>query len=113
MTTQHDRNILTIDDRAIEMPYDVRKVIEDDPLAFVLLSIPAVVNETRNIYAFRGAEALWQVEDLNELYPERKNLPFEDIRLTEEGLAGTDFYGRRYLINPQTGKITGQLQSGK
>ena len=113
MATQHNDRILTIGDQTVEMPYRVRKVIEQEPLMFVLLAVPNDVNDTRNVYGYRGAEEVWQVQGLDEIYPDRKNLPFEDIRLTEEGLAGADFYGRRYLIDPQTGRIVKQLQAGK
>ena len=45
--------------------------------------------------------------------PDRKNLPFEDIRLVGEGLLGRDFYGRQYLIDRMTGTILRQMPSVK
>ena len=113
MTRQYDGKTLTLGERKYEMPFEIRQLLEAGPLAFVLLSVPGGSDEVRNVYGYRGTEEAWQVESLDEKYPARKNLPFESIRLTEEGLLGNDFYGRRYLIEPETGKILGQLSSAK
>ena len=113
MIRQHDGNLLTIDGVCFEMPFGIRQVIGEDNLTFVLLAIPASEQEIRNVYGFRDAEQIWQVDSLNDQYPDRKNLPFEEIRRVEEGLLGRDFYGRQYLIDPMTGSIIRQIQSVK
>ena len=113
MIRQHDGNILTISDVSFEMPFTIRQIIEEDNLTFVLLAIPNSVKETRNVYGFCDTEKIWQVESLNNKYPDRKNLPFEDIRLSGDGLLGRDFYGRQYLIDLMTGTIIGQVSSVK
>ena len=113
MTRQYDRETLILGDRKFEMPFEIRQLIEADLLTFVLLSVPGSSDEVRNVYGYRGTEEIWQVESLNEKYPGRKNLPFESIRLTEDGLLGSDFYGRRYLIEPETGTIVAQLSSAR
>ena len=113
MNRQLEGNILTIGDASFEMPFNIRKVIEEGSLTFVLLSIPDSEKETRNVYGFCDGKKIWQVESLNDKYPDRKNLPFEDIRQAEGGLLGRDFYGRQYLIDSMTGKIIQQLSSVK
>ena len=95
------------------MPYSIRQVIEEEDLTFVLLSVPGSDADTRNVYGFRDTEEIWQVESLNDQYPNRKNLPFEDIRLVDDGRLGRDFYGRQYLIDVMTGKIIRQFPSVK
>ncbi len=113
MIRQHDGNILTIGDASFEMPFGIRQVLEEDNLTFVLLAVPSSAEETRNVYGFRDTEEIWQVGSLDEQYPDRKNLPFEDIRLVGEGLLGRDFYGRQYLIDRMTGTILRQMPSVK
>ena len=113
MNRQHDGNILMIGGSSFEMPFRIRQVIEDGNMTFALLSIPGSDKEIRNVYGFSDEEEIWQVESLNDKYPERKNLPFEDIRLVADGLLGRDFYGRRYLIDQMTGAIIRQAPSVK
>ena len=113
MIRQHDGNLLTIGGASYEMPFRIRQVIEEGNMTFVLLSVPAGDQETRNVYGFCGTEKIWRVESLEDKYPDRKNLPFEDIRLAGEGLLGRDFYGRQYLIDLMTGTIIGQAPSVK
>ena len=113
MNRQHDGNILTIGESSFEMPFGIRQVIEDGNMTFVLLSIPVSDKEIRNVYGFCDEAEIWQVESLNDKYPDRKNLPFEDIRLVGDGLLGRDFYGRRYLIDLMTGAIIRQAPGVK
>ncbi len=113
MIRQHDGHTLTIGGVSFEMPCSIRQVIEEEDLTFVLLSVPGSEAETRNVYGFRDTEEIWQVESLNDQYPNRKNLPFEEIRRVGDGLLGRDFYGRQYLIDIMTGKIIRQLPSVK
>ena len=113
MNRQHDGNILTIGESSFEMPFRIRQVIEDSNMTFVLLSIPGSDNEIRNVYGFCDEEEIWQVESLNDKYPDRKNRPFEDISLIGDGLLGRDFYGRRYLIDLMTGAIIRQAPGVK
>ena len=113
MNRQHDGNILTIGGSSFEMPFGIRQVIEDGNKTFVLLSVPGSDKEIRNVYGFCDEEQIWQVESLTDKYPERKNLPFEAIRLVGDGLLGKDFYGRQYLIDLMTGTIIKQIPSVK
>ena len=113
MIRQHDGHTLTIGSASFEMPYGIRQVIEEGNLTFVLLAIPNSDMEIRNVYGFCGTEKIWQVESLTDKYPERKNLPFEAIRLVGDGLLGKDFYGRQYLIDLMTGTIIKQIPSVK
>ena len=113
MIRQCDGNILTIGGVSFEMPFMIRQVIEEGNLTFVLLTIAGSDQEIRNVYGFCDTEEIWQVESLNDKYPDRRNLPFEDIRLVSDGLLGRDFYGRQYLIDPMTGTIIKQASSVK
>jgi integrase/recombinase XerD len=46
-------------------------------------------------------------EDLNLLYPNLKNLPYEQMGIKDNILYTSDFYGRSYSIDLDTGKING------
>ena len=41
-----------------------------------------------------------------EAFPELKQVfPFEQMSIIDEVISATDFYGRRFIINPKDGKI--------
>ena len=83
-------------------------VIKYEEKYIVLLSIPFDCNEINNIYCFdTQAELVWQSEDLSILYPKLNNLPYEHMGIKDGAIYATDFYGRKYKINIDTGKIEG------
>ena len=52
------------------------------------------------------ANLIWQSEDLSTRYPELKNpLPYEQIGIKDDTIFASDFYGRNYKINADSGKI--------
>lgn len=111
-----NRKRVFMDGRFVEFEFDVFEVVVYDPFILILLSIPNRLSAdiVRNLYCFQGGKQLWQVENLNDKYPDRGNLPFVGIHVTDDGLLiGTDFCGRRYGIDMANGAITQQLSSVK
>lgn len=52
------------------------------------------------------ANLVWQSEDLASHYPELKNLlPYEQMGIINDTIFASDFYGRNYAINADSGKI--------
>lgn len=65
--------------------------------------------EINNIYCLDAqANLVWQSEDLSILYPELKNLPYEQMGIKDDAVFASDFYGRSYKINVNSGKIEGR-----
>ena len=73
----------------------------------VLLGISFNRAEINNIYCLDAqANLIWQSEDLSTRYPELKNiLPYEHIGIKDDIIFASDFYGRNYKINVDSGKI--------
>lgn len=111
-----NRKQVFMDGRIVQFEFDVFEVVVYDSLILILLSIPNRLSSeiVRNLYCFQGGKQLWRVEDLNDKYPGRGNLPFEGIQVTGDGLlVGTDFCGRRYAVDMASGAITKQLSCVK
>lgn len=101
-------NTLFINSKYVKFGFDIRCTIEYKKHVLVLLSIPFTRNDINNIYCINQlGEIVWQVEDLNFLYPNLKNLPYEQMGIKDDILYASDFYGRNYSIDLDTGKIKG------
>ena len=107
---QYKKNRIEINGNAYEFEFEIRTVIQYKENYIVLLAIPYSSNEINNIYCLDAeAKVNWQSEDIACKYPELKNLlPYEHMRLGEDKIFATDFYGRKYKINTETGKIEGR-----
>ncbi len=74
----------------------------------ILVGDPFDKADLNNIYCLNEqANIIWQSEDLNELYPTLLNMPFLYMNIVDDIIYASDFMGRHYLINPETGKIEG------
>lgn len=103
---KYQMNELIINDIKRTFNYDVRNVLEFNKYYFILLSIPFDKSEINNIYCVDNKnDLLWRSEDLNVLFPEQKNLPYEQMGIKDNELYASDFYGRNYCINPLNGRV--------
>lgn len=105
---QFDKKHIEINNGSFDFEFDIRTVVQYREKYIVLLGIPFDREEINNIYCLDDrANLVWQSEDLNILYPESKNLPFEQMGIKDDILFASDFYGRNYEINAENGKIIG------
>ncbi|WP_196595856.1 hypothetical protein [Pectinatus frisingensis] len=101
-------NTLFINSKYVKFDFDIRDTMEYFGYVLVLLSIPFTKSDINNIYCVnKFGEIVWRVEDLNLLYPNLKNLPYEQMGIKDGILHASDFYGRNYMIDLDTGKING------
>lgn len=104
---QIEKNILVLNGKKIKFSHNIRqfKTIGDDVV--VLLDIPSDDDTLDNIYCyFSNGIIKWQVQPLKEAFPELKQVfPFEQMSVIDGVISATDFYGRRFMINPKDGKI--------
>ena len=108
ISIQIEKNILVLNGKRIKFSHNIRqfKTINDDSVA-VLLAIPGNDDTLDNIYCyFSNGIIKWQVQPLKEAFPELKNVfPFEQMSIIDGKISATDFYGRKFLINTDDGKI--------
>ena len=101
-------NILFMNSKKVEFNFNIRSAVEYSECVIVLLSISFTKNDINNIYCVnKFGKVVWQSEDLNLLYPNIKNLPYEQMGIKDNILYTSDFYGRSYSIDLDTGKING------
>lgn len=103
---QYDDKCIQINGFKHEFRYGIRTVIKYQGKYIVLLGIPFNSSEINNIYCLdEQANVVWQSEDLAVIYPQSKNLPYEQMGIKDFSIYASDFYGRNYKINVNTGKI--------
>ena len=75
---------ILINGKSYHFKNKIREVIKYKDTYIVLLEIPYDSNEINNIYCLdKKANIKWQSEDLSKKYPEKDNLPYEDINGAE------------------------------
>lgn len=108
LNVQINNNILILNGKEIKFNHNVRqfKTIGDDVV--VLLAIPYNDNTLDNIYCYMANGIIrWQVQPIKDAFPEMKQVfPFEQMSVIDGELSASDFYGRRFFIDVQNGKIT-------
>lgn len=102
----YEKDVLYVGEKSRKFPHDILDVAEYGEKLIVLLEIPYESDDINNIYCIdKEANICWQSENLEKLYPERSNLPYERIRVRDSVVYATDFAGRCYHISPEDGKI--------
>jgi len=97
---------LVINSRHVEFHFNIRVAVEYFDSVIILLNIPFTEDDINNIYCVNAlGKVVWQSEDLNLLYPNVRNLPYEQMGIRDNILHASDFYGRSYSINLDNGKI--------
>ncbi|EHI97938.1 hypothetical protein CDLVIII_1238 [Clostridium sp. DL-VIII] len=101
-----NENILTINTIDVRFDHNIRDVKICGELIIVLLAIPFNETELDNLYAIsKYGKTVWRVQGLNKVFPNQNNLPYEQMNVKENEITVTDFYARRYFINPLNGNI--------
>ncbi len=90
--------------KVMDLDYNIKQTIETEGTIIVLLEIPFSENELNNIYSFnKNGDLNWRVNvNFNE-YAIINRLPFEMISIIDGFLYASDFYGRRFKIDIETG----------
>lgn len=103
----YEKKYIEINGNRYDFEFDIRAVVQYKEKYIILLGIPFNKTEINNIYCLDSqANLIWQSEDLFTRYPELKNpLPYEQIGIKDDTIFASDFYGRNYKINADSGKI--------
>ena len=105
---QYNKKCIKINNSSFDFNYDIRTVIQYKEKYIILLRIPFDSKEINNLFCLdEEANLLWQSDDLAMLYPELENLPYEQIGIKDDVIFASDFYGRNYQINIDSGRIEG------
>lgn len=105
-----DKDTLVVNEKKLFFDYNIRKVEVLEELLIILLGVPFDVSYLDNVFAVtKEGDIAWRVQSLGEVYPMENRLPYEHMNIDEfKQIVVSDFYGRRFFINPQDGKIIGR-----
>ena len=104
----YEGNIVNINGIKLMFKYSVRDMLKYKEKYIILLEIPYDKDDINNIYCLNeNTKLIWKVEDLDKLYPERRNMPYEQIAVENNILYASDFAGRCYHIDIDNGCIIG------
>lgn len=108
MEIQTHDNILKLNGKEIKFSHNIRQIQTIGTDVVVLLAIPNNDDTLDNIYCYGSYGIIkWQVQPIKEAFPEMKQVfPFEQMSIIDGKISASDFYGRRFFINPDDGKIT-------
>jgi len=90
--------------REVVMPYNIKKFIQIDDVASVLLSIPngKIYNENIIFVSESHPERYWHVEAI---YPDDVDAPFVEIEKDGLMLIAYTWAGERVSVDPASGRI--------
>lgn len=106
-----ENNRIIINNTEIYMNYDIKTVKYLDNKIFILLDIPKGIKLTEkencNIFSYDDhGEFLWQVSpSLPKEIKSTDLIPYIDIDIQDEKLYGFDFWGRKFHIDINNGKL--------
>ena len=107
---RYNKNKMEINAHSFEFEYSIKKVVQYNSKYIVMFDLPLKCIKVSNICCLdENAKPLWQAEDLNEVYPGRKNIPYEFMSLSNDDIIAYDFYGHSFKINIDNGKIKGSV----
>ncbi len=105
-----DDNILSINNTEITLKYSIKKIEKVRDKYIVLLKIPHVElgsEELNNILCYdKTGMMCWQIS--NELPSDiacTEQIPYVAIQVIEEKLYATDFWGRKFNVDIESGKL--------
>ena len=103
--SQYDNEIV-VDNNKIVFDHNIRYVKEVNDTLIVLLEIPNNVTYLNNVFGItRTGEIKWRIQNVNDGFPVKNQLPFENLMVKGTDVHVSDFYGRRFSLNTTNGEI--------
>lgn len=103
--SQYD-NELVVENNKIVFDHDIRYVVEVNDTLIVLLEIPNNIMYLNNVFGInKNGEIKWRIQSVGDVFPVKNQLPFENLMVNGTDVFVSDFYGRRFSLNPISGEI--------
>jgi len=104
--SQYDNEIV-VNDNKIVFDHNIRYVKEVNDILIVLLEIPNNVTYLNNVFGINKiGEIKWRIQSVSDVFPIKNQLPFENLMVKDNDVYVSDFYGRRFSLNPSNGEVT-------
>ena len=107
-------NILQVGTGEITFPYRIWQAKELFGLLIVVLAIPPDSSDIDNIFAVnQQCEIVWQIQSRYALDKSCLDEPYTCVSVRGDCLMAVSYFGKRYLVNPETGTIIGRDRNGR
>ena len=102
----HYDNKIVVDNNKVVFDHNIRYVKEVNDTLIVLLEVPNNVTYLNNVFGItKIGEIKWRIQSVSDVFPVKNQLPFENLMVNGNDVYVSDFYGRRFLLNPTNGEI--------
>ncbi len=99
-------NELVVENNKIVFDHNIRYVIEVNDTLIILLEIPNNIRYLNNVFGInKNGEIKWRIQSVGDVFPLKNQLPFENLMVNGTDVFVSDFYGRRFSLNPTNGEI--------
>lgn len=106
ITFRRNGNEIVVDNNKISFDHNIRYVKEVNDTLIVLLEIPNNVTYLNNVYGItKDGKMKWRIQNVSDIFPIKNQLPFENLMIQGTDVYVSDFYGRRFSVNPTNGEI--------
>ncbi|WP_196594988.1 hypothetical protein [Pectinatus frisingensis] len=105
-----DGNSLIVNGNKVDFQFKIDNVKICNGLYIVLVDIPSNIKTTNNVYAVNeNGHIVWQVQDVNDVYLFKNDVPYVGIRIIEDNfIIATNYNGVTVTVNSTDGKIVGK-----
>jgi hypothetical protein len=106
-----EKNKISIDGRNAVFGHDIAVYLQYGDTLIVVLDAGDKA-EHDNVCCVDGkAKVTWRIQDAQELFPDitEKEVYFSVRKYPDNSIVCSDFIGRRFIIDPKTGQITGKM----
>jgi hypothetical protein len=106
ITFSQNDNEIVLDNNKIVFDHNIRYVKEVNDTLIVLLEIPSNVTYLNNVFGItKAGEIKWRIQNVSDVFPLKNQLPFENLLIQGTDVYVSDFYGRRFSVNPTNGEL--------
>lgn len=106
ITFSQNNNEIVVNNKKIVFDHNIRYAKEVNEILIVLLEIPNNVTYLNNVFGInKSGEIKWRIQSANDVFPLKNQLPFENLMVKGTDVHVSDFYGRRFSLNPKNGEI--------
>ncbi|GAA0306176.1 hypothetical protein GGQ92_002891 [Gracilibacillus halotolerans] len=102
----YDNRELVVNNIKLVFDYNIRFVKEVNTIVIVLLEVPYNVKYLNNVFGVSSEGKIkWRIRKAIDDHSIKNPLPYENLMVHGENVFVTDFYGRRFSVNPINGKL--------
>jgi hypothetical protein len=106
-----DRNTISVNGRNAVFGNDIAVYLQYGDTLIVVFDVGNTTEHDNVCCVDEKAKVIWRIQDAQELFSDisEKVVYFSIRKYLDNSIVCSDFIGRRFIIDPNTGKITGRM----